>query len=93
MYVYLLASKKYSNTLQSETDMQLENILKNGKEATRVLKLGSTKKVTETNESKFRVIWCMYIIFVVWRQKWLQKITKILPPTPNPYVYPAPARI
>ena len=66
MYVYLLASKKYSNTLQSETDMQLEDILKNGKEAARVLKLGSTKKVTETNESKFiGVIWCMYIIFVV----------------------------
>ena len=66
MYVYLLASKKYSNTLQPETDRQLEDILKNGKEATRVLRLDITKKVTETNESKFiGVIWCICIIFVV----------------------------
>ena len=37
MHVCLLASKKYSNTLQCEIDRWLENILKNGKEAARVL--------------------------------------------------------
>ena len=59
MCVYFLASKKYSNTLQSEIDRRLENILKNGKESARVLRLGSTKNVTETNEYKFtEVIWC-----------------------------------
>ena len=64
MYVCFLASKKYSNTLQSEIDRRLENILKNGKEAARVLRLGSTKNVTEINEYKFiGVIWC--ITFVV----------------------------
>ena len=71
----------------------MDNILKNGKEAAWVLRLGSTKNVTETNKYKFiGVIWC--IIFVVWRQKWLQKITKIQNPTPNlSYVYLAPVRI
>ena len=67
MYVCLLASKKYSNTLQSEIDRRMENILKNGKESARVLRLGrknkelqrATKNVTETNEYKFiEVIWC-----------------------------------
>ena len=92
MYVCLLASKKYSNTLESEIDRRLENILKNGKEAARVLRLGSTNNITETNEYKFiEVIWCAN--FVVWRQKWFQKITKIQTSTPNPYVYLAPARI
>ena len=68
MCVCFLASKKYSNTLQSEIDRRLENILKNGKEAARVLRLGSTKNVTKTNEFKFiGVILC--IIFVVRRQK------------------------
>ena len=45
--------------MQSEIDRRLENILKNGKESARVLRLGSTKNVTETNEYKFtEVIWC-----------------------------------
>ena len=92
MCVCFLASKKYSNTLQSEIDRRMENILKNGKESARVLRLGSTKNITETNEYKFiEVIWCAN--FVVWRQKWFQKITKIQTSTPNPYVYLAPARI
>ena len=64
MYAYFLASKKYSNTLQSEIDRQLENILKNGKEAARFLRLGSTKNITETNEYKFiGVIWCIIFVF------------------------------
>ena len=64
MYVYHLAIKKYSNTLQSAIDRRMENILKNGKEAPRVLTLGTTKNVTETKKDKFiGVIWC--IIFVV----------------------------
>ena len=50
MYVCFLASEKYSNTLQSEIDSQLENILKNGEGAARALKLGGTNKVTEANE-------------------------------------------
>ena len=59
MYVCLLASKKYSNTLESEIDKRLENILKNGKEAARVLRLGSTNNITETNKYKLiEVIWC-----------------------------------
>ena len=63
MYVCFSASKEYVNTLLSEIDRRLENILENGKEAARVLRLGNTKNVTKTNEYKFiGVILC--IIFV-----------------------------
>ena len=63
MYVCFSASKEYVNTLLSEIDRRLENILKNGKEAARVLRRGNTKNVTKTNEYKFiGVILC--IIFV-----------------------------
>ena len=63
MCVCFLGSKKYSNTLQYEIDRRLENILKNGKESTMVLRLGSTKNVTETNEYKFiEVIWCVNFV-------------------------------
>ena len=76
MYVCFLASKEYANTLLSEIDRRLENILKNGKEVARALRLGNTKNVTKTNEYKFiGVIFC--VIFVGWRHKWFQKITKI----------------
>ena len=73
-----LTSKKYSNTLQSEIDRRLENILKNGTESARVLRLGSTKNVTEANEYKFiEVIWC--VNYVVRWQKWFQKLPRSKP--------------
>ena len=63
MYMCFLSSKKYANTLPFEIDRWLENVLKNGKEAARILRLSNTKNVTEINEYKFiEVIWC--IIFV-----------------------------
>ena len=76
----------------SEIDSQLDNILKNGNEAARALRLGSTKKATKASEYKFiGVIWC--ITFVVLKTYMTSKNYQDPTPTPPPHVYPAPVSI